>query len=197
MDFIGYKEFLTRKVTQGCMSHSRSSLHILSSQNLMPIGPPLTDVYHDPLHEPVFALGSRFIAYGTSSPVLNTDPVMGTSKGIATGLGVLQGEKDMRIAAKDIAKEVVSGVKTLSEYGYQRLSNYFHHESKIPNTSGGTSFGRAVSPINARFDERATSPVSTSSTNTATTNTGVQPKSMPSGMVKTMETENIRRGTWY
>lgn len=37
----------------------------------------------------------------------------------------LQLEKDVKGAAKDIAKEVVSGMKSLGEFSYHQLSNYF------------------------------------------------------------------------
>ncbi|KAI8997738.1 hypothetical protein BDB01DRAFT_772246 [Pilobolus umbonatus] len=117
-----------RVIAMGCLSRHRSSIHILSLVDLKPLTNPLMDVYHDPSQGPVFTLGSRFIAYATSTPIINSDPVMSllTNKSIGyTGFGVLQGEKDVKGAAKDIAKEVVSGMKTLSEMGYNTLSSYF------------------------------------------------------------------------
>jgi hypothetical protein len=59
-----------------------------------------------------------------------------TNKGLGFS-GVLQGDKDVKGAAKDIAKEVVSGVKSLSELGYSTLSNYFNNgqNEKIYATS--------------------------------------------------------------
>ncbi|KAI8058653.1 uncharacterized protein B0P05DRAFT_559344 [Gilbertella persicaria] len=108
-------------IALGCVSRHRSL-------DYTPFARPLNDVYHDD-KGPVFTLGSRFIAYATNTAVLNSDPVMTslTNKSISyTGFGVLQGEKDVKGAAKDIAKEVVSGMKTLGEFGLNTLSNYFN-----------------------------------------------------------------------
>lgn len=88
----------------------------------------MTDIFHDAQTGPMFTLGSRFIAYATNTAVLNSDPVMTSNK------SVLQGDKDVKGAAKDIAKEVVSGMKTLGEFGYSRLSNYFNNNTNMPNT---------------------------------------------------------------
>lgn len=114
------------------MSRHRSSIHLLSCSDFTPFASPLTDVFHDPQAGPLFTLGSRFIAYATNTAVLNSDPVMSslTNK----SMSVLQGDKDVKGAAKDIAKEVVSGMKTLGEFGYNRLSNYFNNNMN-PNTS--------------------------------------------------------------
>lgn len=87
---------------------------------------PLFDVYHDIHTGPIFTLGSRFIAYATNTAVLNSDPVMTSFS------NKLQVDKDVKGAAKDIAKEVVSGMKTLGEFSYQRLSNYFGNPPTIP-----------------------------------------------------------------
>ncbi|KAI9312209.1 hypothetical protein BX666DRAFT_1989627 [Dichotomocladium elegans] len=172
-------------IVVGCTSNSSSSLHVLSRQSLTPLSAPLTDVYHDPVNGPVFTLGARFLAYGTSAPVLNDDLVMGKRKGISSrGLGVLQGDKDV----KDIAKDVVSGVKSLSEFGYQTLSNYFSNNQphKIPSVSAPTP--RAISPINGRYDDQR-SMNATSSTYSATAGStgatsGTHNKKQPaSGMV--------------
>ncbi|KAI9270875.1 hypothetical protein BY458DRAFT_539949 [Sporodiniella umbellata] len=119
-------------IALGCLSRSKSSIHLLSVIDYKPIASPLFDVYHDIHTGPVFALNSRFIAYATNVAVLNSDPVM-------TSLtDKLQADKDVKGAAKDIAKEVVSGMKTLGEFGYQRLSNYFGNpppSSTIPQLS--------------------------------------------------------------
>lgn len=87
----------------------------------------MTDVFHESDKNPPFTLGSRFIAYATNTPVLNmSNNVTPGSGGISgAGLGVLSGDKDVKDAAKEVAKEVVNGVKALSEYGYQTLSSYF------------------------------------------------------------------------
>ena len=198
-------------IIKGCTTHIASILHVLSSRTLSTLSAPITDVAHD-VTGPVFSLGSRFLAYGTNSAVLNADPVMGQhSKGISgAGLGVLQGDKDVKGAAKDIAKEVVSGVKTLGEFGYNTLSSYFnnnpgqqqqqgqqgqHPDKLIIGTTNPSVTGAAVmSPAaGGRHDDRAVSPVSISgsttgtsvSTATATTVPGnLNKKSpQPSGMV--------------
>lgn len=59
-------------------------------------------------------MGSRLLAYATTLPVLNNDTSHRN-----------QVDKDVKVAAKDIAKEMVNGVKSLGEFGYHRLSNYF------------------------------------------------------------------------
>ncbi|KAI8890122.1 hypothetical protein K501DRAFT_320098 [Backusella circina FSU 941] len=127
-------------IVLGCLSHNRSSLYIISAVDFK-LNSTLTDVYHE--NGPIFTLGARFIAYATNTPVLNTDPVMSslTNKGLGLG-GVLQGDKDVKGAAKDIAKEVVSGVKSLSELGYSTLSNYFNN--------GQNEKMYATSPTNRR-----------------------------------------------
>jgi hypothetical protein len=99
----------------------------LSSFTLEPFTAPLTDIFHEPGKGSPFTLGSRFIAYATSTPVTNAanNGTPGNGGISGAGLGVLSGEKDVKDAAKEVAKEVVNGVKALSEYGYQTLSNYF------------------------------------------------------------------------
>lgn len=164
----------------------------MSCKTLDPLSTPITDVYHDPVHGPVFTLGARFLAYATHSPVLNDDLALSQHKGISgTGLGVLQGDKDV----KDIAKEVVSGVKSLSEYGYQTLSNYFgnHPQDKIQppppqqqqqSPSVVSSSPRTISPMGMRYDERTASPIPSSSTHTGTqTTTSSHRKAPAAGMV--------------
>jgi hypothetical protein len=112
---------------QAAVGQNRSRIHILSATSLEQFAPPLTDVFHEAGKNLPFTLGSRFLAYATSTPVLNTH--QGNSPGSSSisgaSLGVLSGEKDVKDAAKEVAKEVVNGVKALSEYGYQTLSNYF------------------------------------------------------------------------
>ncbi|KAI7857174.1 hypothetical protein BDC45DRAFT_566699 [Circinella umbellata] len=179
----------------GCTTHTNSILYVLSTQTLSTLSAPITDVAHD-VNGPVFSLGSRFLAYGTNSPVLNADPVMGQhNKGISgAGLGMLQGDKDVKGAAKDIAKEVVSGVKTLGEFGYNTLSSYFNNnvgqQQQQPDklmigaansrTPVAATAAAVMSPAaGGRHDDRAGSPVSTigsttnSSVSTAPTSTGV------------------------
>ncbi|KAG2175203.1 hypothetical protein INT44_007691 [Umbelopsis vinacea] len=116
-----------RVIALATNTQSRSRIHVLSSFTLEPFTAPLTDVFHEPGKGSPFTLGSRFIAYATSTPVTNAanngNPGSGGISG--AGLGVLSGEKDVKDAAKEVAKEVVNGVKALSEYGYQTLSNYF------------------------------------------------------------------------
>ncbi|KAG2183400.1 hypothetical protein INT43_006406 [Umbelopsis isabellina] len=116
-----------RVIVLAAVGQNRSRIHILSAASLEQFAPPLIDVFHEVGKNPPFTLGSRFLAYATSTPVLNTH--QGTSPGSSSisgaSLGVLSGEKDVKDAAKEVAKEVVNGVKALSEYGYQTLSNYF------------------------------------------------------------------------
>ncbi|KAF7727201.1 hypothetical protein EC973_007899 [Apophysomyces ossiformis] len=80
---------------------------------------------------------------------------MTTQGGISgAGLGVLNGEKDVKGAAKDIAKEMVNGMKTISEYGYQTLSNYFSNSPDplmgSPNSARRTNM--TPSPAGSRHD---------------------------------------------
>ncbi|KAI9498022.1 hypothetical protein BDB00DRAFT_800701 [Zychaea mexicana] len=183
-------------IVLGCTTSSNSSLQLISSRTLSTLSAPITDVAHD-VQGPVFSLGSRFIAYGTSSAVLNADPVMGQhNKGISgAGLGMLQGDKDVRGAAKDIAKEVVSGVKTLGEYGYHTLSNYFNNPAMqqqqdklmMQNANSRTAAMSPGGPL--RHDERAASPVPSVSPSTgsvgatATAPTGGSKKPQLYGMI--------------
>ncbi|KAI8142845.1 hypothetical protein BJV82DRAFT_713945 [Fennellomyces sp. T-0311] len=101
-----------------------ASLHILSAFDLSQQSNPLTDVYHHPTLGPVFALGTRFIAYATTTA--DTDR-------LATGfLPHVVSEKDVKGVAKDIAKEVHGVVKSLSEYSYHTISNYFANNPPAP-----------------------------------------------------------------
>jgi hypothetical protein len=98
---------------------------LLSTVDYKPFAIPLTDIYHDHQQGPIFTLGPRLIAYATNAAVLNSDPVMNSLTNKSISYSVLQGDKDVKGAAKDIAKEVVSGMKTLGEFGLNTLSNYF------------------------------------------------------------------------
>lgn len=143
----------------------------------------MTDVFHDSSTGPIFTLGTRFIAYATNAAVLNSDPIMTslTNKSISyTGFGVLQGEKDVKGAAKDIAKEVVSGMKTLGEFGFNTLSNYFGNTSQSTPQSVDKIYGS--SPSNNR---RASSHSPQPDFNPMTTppNNNANKKIIPSGMI--------------
>lgn len=116
-------------IVLGCLSRHRSSLRLLSAADYTPFATPLIDIYHDPNQGPIFTLGSRFIAYATNTAVLNSDPVMTSLTNKSISYSVLQGDKDVKGAAKDIAKEVVSGMKTLGEFGFNTLQNYFGNQS--------------------------------------------------------------------
>ncbi|KAI9256468.1 hypothetical protein BDA99DRAFT_516465 [Phascolomyces articulosus] len=186
----------------GCTTQTNSILQIISSRTLSNLSAPIMDVAYD-VNGPVFSLGSRFLAYGTSSPVLNADPVMGQhNKGISgAGLGVLQGDKDVKGAAKDIAKEVVSGVKTLGEFGYQTLSNYFNNQAMqqqqphqpdklmIGNANqraAAAAAAAAMSPVAGpmRHEDRAVSPVSATSSIAGSVVTAVASTSATAGNKK-------------
>ncbi|KAG1133355.1 hypothetical protein G6F42_001503 [Rhizopus arrhizus] len=106
-------------IALGCLSRHKSFIYLLSAVDFKQITNPLVDVYHDINTGPIFTLNSRFIAYATNTAVLYSDPVM------ASFSNKLQLEKDVKGAAKDIAKEVVSGMKSLGEFSYHQLSNYF------------------------------------------------------------------------
>ncbi|KAI7871060.1 hypothetical protein BDF14DRAFT_1330210 [Spinellus fusiger] len=189
----------------------RSLLYLLSSCDLSRSTPPLTDVYHEHTQGPVFTLGTRLIAYATNGPVSNSDPVMSTfHHGIGTSLGVLNGEKDVKGAAKDIAKEMVNGMKTLSGIGYQTLSTYLskppqeapfpvlrpnispplRQEEKSSLSSIASTNSNANSNSNSNSNTNSNSNSNTNSnsnSNTINTNTintaGVLKKTAPSGMI--------------
>ncbi|KAI9495760.1 hypothetical protein BDB00DRAFT_192295 [Zychaea mexicana] len=113
----------SRSIALGCIrtEDQAASLNILSALDLEQQGNPLTDVYyhhHPSSTSPVFALGSRYIAYATTA----------TSSDRSTNMGFLShvvNDKDVKGAVKDIAKEVVHGVRSLSVYSYDSISNYF------------------------------------------------------------------------
>lgn len=105
-----------------------------------------------------------------------------TNKSISyTGFGVLQGEKDVKGAAKDIAKEVVSGMKTLGEFGFNTLSNYFGNTSqstpqnnvdKIYGSSPSNRRPSSHSPQQDLFNPITTPPIA-----------AANKKMIPSGMI--------------
>jgi hypothetical protein len=140
-------------------------------------------------------VGSRFIAYATNTAVLNSDPVMTslTNKSISyTGFGVLQGEKDVKGAAKDIAKEMVSGMKTLGEFGLNTLSNYFGKETNQQQQQPVVEYGsspssrRTISPRQPSdlYNSNSSTTTSNSASAGAGTGTGTTNKKMiPSGMI--------------
>lgn len=176
-------------IVLGCLSRHKSSIHILSTKDFKPVVSPLTDVFHDSTTGPVFALGTRLIAYATNAAVLNSDPVMTslTNKSISyTGFGVLQGEKDVKGAAKDIAKEVVSGMKTLGEFGYNTLSNYFGNNasSQPPPQSekmyGSSPSNRRLSSHSPRSQQQLQGELFPSN---STSNSSSNKKMTPSGMI--------------
>lgn len=85
----------------------------------------------------------------------------------------------MKEAARGIAKEVVSGVRSLGEYGYQSLSNYFNQQEPSPSSLDMTfqqQHRRAAttgSIGSGSFDGASNSSSSTQQ----------QQQSLPSGMV--------------
>ncbi|CAO0790042.1 unnamed protein product [Mucor circinelloides] len=171
-------------IVLGCLSRHRSLLRILSAADYTPFATPLTDIYHDPNQGPIFTLGSRFIAYATNTAVLNSDPVMTSLTNKSISYSVLQGDKDVKGAAKDIAKEVVSGMKTLSEFGFNTLQNYFGNQPQ-PQPQGPPppqEIYDGASPSNRRTSLQNSSPkdnvyiTSSSSSNSAK-------KMVPSGMI--------------
>ncbi|KAI8089343.1 uncharacterized protein BX664DRAFT_263994 [Halteromyces radiatus] len=124
-----------KAIALGCKSQQSAAIYLFSSYDLSQMYTPLTDVYNH-RDGPVFTMGSRFIAYATTLPVLNND----TSQ-------LRSSEKDVKGAAKDIAKEMVNGVKTLGEFGYHRLSNYFSPQQQQPTTSTTTTTASPSHPI--------------------------------------------------
>ncbi|KAI9483370.1 MAG: hypothetical protein EXX96DRAFT_557957 [Benjaminiella poitrasii] len=155
-------------IVLGCVSRQRSLLHFLSIHDYEPFASPLTDVYHDQ-QSPIFALGSRFIAYATNAAVLNSDPVMttnyyspSTSHYHKAGLNVFQGDKDVKGAAKGIAKEVVSSMKTLGEFGFNTLSNYFNpqqqQQQSVQQSLPQQLYYNSNSPNNRRYSSSGASP---------------------------------------
>ncbi|KAI7855922.1 hypothetical protein BDC45DRAFT_567880 [Circinella umbellata] len=111
----------------GCLDDQlEASLHILSASDFSK-QEILTDVYSHSVIKPVFTLGTRYIAY--ASAATNSDYESNEF------LTHIVNDKDVTGAAKDIAKEVVHGVKSLSEYSYHSISNYFAQQ----HTNGSSS----------------------------------------------------------
>lgn len=173
------------------MTRHRSSIRMLSTVDYNPFATPLTDIFHDPNQGPIFTLGSRFIAYATNTAVLNSDPVMTSLTNKSISYSVLQGDKDVKGAAKDIAKEVVSGMKTLGEFGFNTLQNYFgnqpqpqgpppppqQQQQQQPQEIYDTS-----SPSNRRTSIQNNSPKDNIYLNTSNSSNSTK-KMVPSGMV--------------
>ncbi|KAF0453413.1 autophagy-related protein 18f isoform x2 [Gigaspora margarita] len=112
-----------------------AKLHVISSSTLEPLPfSPLQDVAtHPSTRVPVFALGPRLLAYATTShPPENN--------GKKDGYMMNDNDEEVRATgkyrvAKDVAKEVVNGVKLLGDYGYQTLSSYFNNSNPQTSTS--------------------------------------------------------------
>ncbi|CAG8450463.1 5355_t:CDS:10 [Acaulospora colombiana] len=104
-------------------------LHIISPLTLVPLFPsPLQDVaINSSVRIPVFALGSRLLAYATTShpPEIKKD-----SYTTGDGDGMVGTTGKYQEVAKGVAKEVVNGVKLLGDLGFQTLSSYFANSSQ-------------------------------------------------------------------
>ncbi|KAI9253872.1 hypothetical protein BDA99DRAFT_562826 [Phascolomyces articulosus] len=129
-----FTELTEQGISVGCTNERQiSSLHILSTLDLLSKWNPLRDVYpHTSISGPIFALGSRYIAYTSTV----TDLDRSSSNGFLTHI---VNEKDLAGAAKDIAKEVVHGVKSLSEYSYHTISNYFIQQNNNATSATTTT----------------------------------------------------------
>lgn len=91
-------------------------------------------------------------------------------------------DKDMmKDAARGIAKEVVSGVRSLGEYGYQSLSNYFNQQEPSPSSSLDMAFQQQQHRRAA-----TTGSISSGSFDGASSSSSTQQRSLPSGMVSPM-----------
>ncbi|RHZ52086.1 hypothetical protein Glove_465g41 [Diversispora epigaea] len=130
-------------------------LQVISPLTLAPLFPsPLQDVaIHPSTRFPVFALGPRLLAYATTSnpPEINGKKdgfTMGDSEDVVGPTGKYQE------VAKGVAKEVVNGVKLLSDYGFQTLSAYFANSS--PSSSVVKS--QSTMPINIKNHTGGISP---------------------------------------
>ncbi|KAI7885502.1 hypothetical protein K492DRAFT_234049 [Lichtheimia hyalospora FSU 10163] len=123
----------SRYIVLGCISNNPTTkglptgtLHILWNSTLEQACSPFTDVACYQSSGPVYALGSRYLAYATTTEVSLKEDRSGNFL-------VHMTDKDMmKEAARGIAKEVVSGVRSLGEYGYQSLSNYFNQQESPP-----------------------------------------------------------------
>ncbi|RCH97349.1 Breast carcinoma amplified sequence 3, partial [Rhizopus stolonifer] len=119
-------------IALGCLSHHKSSIQLLN-MDYKPLSSPLIDVYHTNNTGPIFTLGSRLIAYATSTAVLNKDTVMTSFS------NKLQVDNDVKGAAKDIAKEVVSGMKSLEKITPSGMV-MIRDLQKLPNKGMGNSW---------------------------------------------------------
>lgn len=87
----------------------------------------LNDVASDPhTGHPVFDLGPRLLAYATTKEVSSRTGV--SRRDIASHLS----DGRYQDAAKGVAKEMVSGVRTLGGYGYQAVSTYWRGSRQSP-----------------------------------------------------------------
>ncbi|KAI9307453.1 hypothetical protein BJ944DRAFT_176517 [Cunninghamella echinulata] len=166
-------------IVLGCKNQNQSSIQLLSSYDLSTAYTTLTDVSHQP-DGPVFTLGSRLLAYATTLQVLNNDT------------NNTNADKDVKEAAKDIAKEMVNGVKSLGEFGYNRLSNYFSQNNQEMASMNSNS--NNINNINMNnptpspyYNPSMSSPSSESRdmpsiSSSSTTSTTIQ-KQTPTGMV--------------
>ncbi|PKY47972.1 hypothetical protein RhiirA4_404025 [Rhizophagus irregularis] len=136
-----------------------AKLHIISPLTLAPLFQSmLQDIaLHPSTRAPIFTLGSRLLAYATTSqpsePNGKKDSDLGDSDEIVDG-----SSGKYQIVAKEVAKEVVNGVKFLGDYGYQTLSAYFANSSNsqaIPQIKQSSSM-----PINIQNHSGGMSPAS-------------------------------------
>ncbi|GES84686.1 autophagy-related protein 18f-like isoform X1 [Rhizophagus clarus] len=136
-----------------------AKLHIISPLTLAPLFQPiLQDIaLHPSTRAPIFTLGSRLLAYATtnqpSEPGGKKDSDLGDSDELVGG-----SSGRYHVVAKEVAKEVVNGVKFLGDFGYQTLSAYFANSSNsqaIPQIKQSSSL-----PINIQNHSRGMSPVS-------------------------------------
>ncbi|RIA88639.1 hypothetical protein C1645_826048 [Glomus cerebriforme] len=154
---------------------------------------------HPSTRTPIFTLGSRLLAYATTNQPSEPDGKKDSDLGDDNDLvGVSSGK--YQVAAKEVAKEVVNGVKFLGDYGYQTLSAYFANTSNsqaipqikqssmpinIQNVSSGMSpasrgsFSSSPSPSNGYYYNSRTGSVGSSSSDSgnsfiATINNGIE-----------------------
>ncbi|CAG8745154.1 6830_t:CDS:2, partial [Acaulospora morrowiae] len=129
-------------------------LFIISPLTLAPLFPsPLQDVAINPSTKiPVFAMGSRLLAYATTSnpPEIKKDGYM-----MGDGDGVIGTAGKYQEVAKGVAKEVVNGVKFLGDFGFQTISSYFTNSSQSLTVKP-----QSTMPINIQNHTGSMSPVS-------------------------------------
>jgi hypothetical protein len=90
-----------------------AKLHIISPLTLAPLFQPMTDVaLHPSTRVPIFTLGSRLLAYATTSQPLEFDRKKDGD--LDDGDDLVGGSSGKyQVVAKEVAKEVVNGVKFL------------------------------------------------------------------------------------